>query len=326
MQKQIFLSILFLMISTNLVAQQDPSLIYTHEKPTSFLANTVKLFLKINKFIYQNKIQSMEKESKAAKIPKRFLKKYIVDTIQIEGRNVYTLSPKKNRLNKYIIYLHGGSYVHNVVKPHWYLVDQLIEHTNATVILPDYPLAPQHQVLEGMAFMDLVYEHLLLKVNSKNIIIMGDSAGGGFSLAFSQKLKKEGKQLPSQIILLAPWLDISTSNPEMKAIEKKDASLIINRLKIKGKYWAGDLDTQNYLVSPINGDLKGLGKISIFIGGQDIFIADTEKIKLKMEQQNIPFNYFEYPKMFHVWMGATFLKESKVAISQISELVMQEEK
>lgn len=322
--KEIVLLIIFLVMNNGLIAQTDQPLIYKYEENTSIQANAVKLFLGIRKLILKNKngiISKSGKESKAANIPKSYFKKYNIDTLQIEGRSVFTLSCKKKVSNKHILYIHGGAYVNNILKPHWHLIDKLLEKTNAVLLVPDYPLAPQHTVIEGMAFMDAVYEYLLAKVNSKDIIIMGDSAGGGFSLGFSQRLKKREKPQPSQIILLAPWLDISTSNPEMRLIEKKDPMLTVHDLKIAGKYWTGNLDTKNYLVSPIYGEFNNLGKISVFIGGQDILAADAKKLKHKMKAQNISFNYYEYPKMFHVWMGATFLKESKLAISQISKLI-----
>lgn len=305
------------------MAQSSPSMNYIHEKPASVEAKIVMFLLNLKK-LFQTKLlkKQIRKESRATKIPKRFFRKYVVDTVKIEGRDVYLLSHRNvDQPTKCILYIHGGAYVENISIHHWHLVQKFLDKTQATFIVPDYPLAPKHEVSNGMDFMEKVYNEIVLKSDFKKTILMGDSAGGGFSLAFSQKLKNEKAQQPSQIILLAPWLDISTSKPEMKISEKLDPILTVDFLKTAGKSWSEELDSAHHLVSPINGDLSGLGEISLFIGGRDILFSDTKELKGKLENQEISFNYFEYPKMFHVWMAATFLKESKFSINQIAELI-----
>jgi len=65
-----------------------------------------------------------------------------------------------------------------------------------------------------------------------DLIMMGDSAGGGFALALAQKLKNESIDQPAQIILLSPWLDITLTNPDIKEIDRK-------AFPAKGKFTAG---------------------------------------------------------------------------------------
>jgi acetyl esterase/lipase len=301
------------------------SMYYVHDKNPSFLAHATKLILKIA-LTKDDNAQALELNSdnaRAAKIPKKYFKEFKIDTFHVSGRNVYSISPKEKVSDKVILYLHGGAYINNIITQHWWLIAALIRKTNAKVIVPDYPLAPQYTVKDAMPFLDKVYALLQTKSASKNLIFIGDSAGGGLALAFAQNLKQKAQEQAAQIILLSPWLDISNSNSEMLSIEKKDHILGIKGLKAIGKLWLGELSASNYLVSPIYGDLEDLGTISVFIGGHDIFIADTNKFKRLLEQKNITFNYFEYPKMFHVWIAATYLKESKLAINQISELILK---
>ena len=88
-----------------------------------------------------------------------------------------------------------------------------------------------------------------------------------------------------------------------------------------GKAYAGATDPHNYLLSPINGDVKGLGKISVFIGTRDILEADTRKFKRITEEEGVGINYFEYQDMPHVWMFFN-LPESKKAIGEIVDLII----
>ena len=93
---------------------------------------------------------------------------------------------------------------------------KLIERTGRTVVTPDYPLAPEHQFEETTKMVYTALVNLIDKAGAENVILIGDSAGGGMAFALSQKLRgKKGVQ-PSQIILLSPLLDMTKSNPEIE--------------------------------------------------------------------------------------------------------------
>jgi acetyl esterase/lipase len=86
--------------------------------------------------------------------------------------------------------------------------------------------------------------------------------------------------------------------------------------------YAGKQSTQDPLISPIYGGTKGLGKISIFIGTHDVLLSDSMRLRKNLEANKIPFNYFEYPKMFHVWPVLIGMNEADTAIDQISNLIV----
>ena len=150
---------------------------------------------------------------------------------------------------------------------------------------------------------------------------MGESAGGGLALGFSMFLRNENKNQPSQLILLAPWLDVSMNNPDILAVDKKDKILGIKGLQMAGIGYAGQTKLDNYKVSPIYGGLADLPQISIFVGTHDLLLADARKLKENADKSGVSINYFEYPKMFHVWILLNKLKEAQVATSQIISLI-----
>ncbi|KMQ65316.1 hypothetical protein ACM39_16705 [Chryseobacterium sp. FH2] len=243
-----------------------------------------------------------------------------VETERMNGRKVYTLSPKKDISDTVVLFLHGGGYIHPAALQHWQFVRDLIIKSKCTVIFPDYPLAPTFTYKDSFQMIEPLYKRLLAEHGARNLVVMGDSAGGGFSLALSQKMKNEGIEPPAQTILLSPWLDASTSNPDMKAIDPEDAFLGIDGLQMAGKAYACDTDVSNYLLSPVHGTLKGLGKISVFIGTHDIFVADTRKFRSLCESQGVDINYYEYGEMPHVFMILGF-PESRKAINEIVRLI-----
>lgn len=243
---------------------------------------------------------------------------------QINNRNVFELSPKiKKDDGKHILYLHGGAYVNSFVIFHWEFLAEMVNRVGCTVTAPDYPLAPEYTYKDSFEMVSTLYRQLISTVKPGNLVIMGDSSGGGFALAMAQKMRYEQIEQPGQIILLSPWLDITLSNPSIKDIDGVGPFLGIEGLQQAGKKYAGDTSLDHYLLSPIYGPLEGLGKISVFIGSKDILAADARKLKSLAEAKGIEINYYEYEDMLHAWMFLNF-PESKKARQQIMDLVQDE--
>lgn len=236
----------------------------------------------------------------------------------VNGRSVFTLNQKHNS-QKHILYLHGGAYVEGFVKPHWDFLYMLIQNLDCIITAPDYPLAPAYTFRQSFAMVLDIYKDLV-KTNPTNLILMGDSSGGGFALALAQLIKKENIIQPQQIILLSPWLDIGLTNPAIKDVDPSDNFLGVDGLKMAGEAYAAGERSDYYLLSPIYGPLEGLAKISVFIGSREILVADTRKLKELAFEKGITLNYFEYPGMFHAWMLLN-LPESKKAKNEILELI-----
>ncbi len=251
--------------------------------------------------------------------PKRFLKNIFLTSHKVNDRNVFILKKVNTSPKKYILFFHGGAYVLNFTLVHWKLISRLVNETNCEIIAPDYPLLPKYTYKERLAMGEEVYKDLLKKTSADTIIFMGDSSGGNLALSLAQKLLVDGAAQPSQIILLSPWLDVTMSNPEMKEVSKRDLVLPLGD-NIVGRLHAGNKDMKDFLVSPLYGPLKGLGKISLFTGTDDILNPDARLLKSKAELENIDFNYFEYKHMLHDWILFP-VPEAKIAFKQIIELL-----
>ncbi len=265
----------------------------------------------------------------AATLPASMYRKLDIQTHEIGftgavveiTRNVWTLSPKSALSSPVVLFLHGGAYYANITRMHWRLIEQLALSTGARFIVPDYPLAPEKSCIDAYQFMDQVYAQLLADYPTADIVLMGDSAGSGLALGYAQKLYMESIRQPSRIILLSPWLDVSMTNPDLTHYEHRDKILSIDGLKIAGKAWAGEADVTDYRVSPLYGSFRLPGKISIFTGTNDLLVADARKLKHILEEQQIAFDYFEYPEMFHDWVLIGQLQETKETIATIKKLI-----
>lgn len=253
--------------------------------------------------------------------PKEIHKACHVSRQQIKGRNVFTLTPRAAASSgQHILYLHGGAYVQNFVKQHWRFLSQLVRATGCTVTAPDYPLAPASSYEEAFKMVLLLYREISVQPHNGNMLLMGDSAGGGFALALAQKIKLETLPAPRKIILLSPWLDITLSNPAIKDLDRLDPFLSVEGLRKAGLAYAKGAATNHFMLSPINGPLRGIGEISIFIGSRDLLVADTRELKKRAAAQGIVVNYREYEDMVHVWMFLGF-PEATAAQQEIFDLI-----
>ena len=147
-----------------------------------------------------------------------------------------------------------------------------------------------------------LYKEIVEKVGKDNLIIIGDSAGGGLALGLYEKLAEDNIELPIKTILISPWLDVRLENEGINAIEKNDNILNKEALKLAGIAYAGEDGINSYLVNPIDGDLSKLTNIKIFIGTYDILYPDCNLLKERAEKVNGNVEIKEYDKAKHIWL------------------------
>lgn len=226
-----------------------------------------------------------------------------VSTQEYKERKVFVVTPKEQNETQYtILYIHGGSYVSEVTKNHWEFIKQIAIDTNATIIVPDYPLTPKYTYKEVFEMMEPLYKDIVEKVDLKHFLIMGDSAGGGLALALEEKLSQEGVPMPEKTILISPWLDTRLTNPEIEEVQKRDKELSKIKLQLAGIAYAGKDGKDSYLVNPIDGDLSKLKNITILTGTNDILNPDVHIIQEKAEEQGVTIEVKEYENAGHIWM------------------------
>jgi len=300
------------------------SIDYKHSIPQSFQSKLIQLAMDLfgMKKKMERKMMANGFAKEPAKIPISLLKNFNTQEAEQNARKVWTISPIESKSDLIILYLHGGAYMSNITTEHWRLIEKLIGKTGATIVVPDYPLTPEAGYKETYAFVESIYTRLIAEYPDKRIVFMGDSAGGGLALGFTQQLRDENKKQPDQIIIFSPWLDVTMSNPGLERLDREDNLLSIAGLKNAGQKYAANLELKDFHVSPVYGDLTGMCRISLFTGTRDILNADAQKFRQLMKEQDISFNYFEYPDMFHDWVIITSLKESLDVINKVDKLVM----
>ena len=226
-----------------------------------------------------------------------------LETEQFIGRKVFILTPKNTqKTNKVILYLHGGSYVAETSSDHWNFLEKVVNDTGATIILPDYPLTPKYTYKDVFTMITPLYKEIIEEVDINNLILMGDSAGGGMALALAERMGEENIQMPNKTILISPWLDVRLQNPEIDEVQKRDKELSKETLKLAGVAYAGEDGIDSYLVNPIDGNLSKLKNVTILTGTNDILNPDVHVLQEKAKQIGVNIEIKEYESAGHIWI------------------------
>lgn len=230
------------------------------------------------------------------------------------GVRVLRLAPKAGATTPLrVFYLHGGAYVMDMGAVQWRMVTGLVDRTGAEVVVPLYPLAPEHRVGEGLAAVEGVYRTLVEAAGADSVVMIGDSAGGGLALALAHRLRDAGAHLPAALILLFPWLDATLSGADQPALQADDPLLSIPRLREAGAMWAGDGDPAAPAASPLFAAQSGLPPTLVLVGTHDVLLSDSRRFAARCPAVTL----HEYPGMFHGWTCAP-IPEAARALDQVA--------
>ncbi|OGE53522.1 hypothetical protein PENARI_c007G02233 [Penicillium arizonense] len=134
----------------------------------------------------------------------------------IEMRNHYNETKKANqRSNRVMLYIHGGAYFFGSVDTHRYMMQRHARKLKGRVFAPDYRLSPQFPFPCGLQDSMAAYLWLLKSYEPNEIILAGDSAGGGMALSMLVIMRDQGIPLPAGAILISPWVDLTHSFPSI---------------------------------------------------------------------------------------------------------------
>ncbi|WP_165364967.1 alpha/beta hydrolase fold domain-containing protein [Streptomyces sp. C] len=172
---------------------------------------------------------------------------------------VYDASPRGQEPVARVLYVHGGAYIGELVRPHWSLIRTLVTRARARVVVPAYVLAPRGTADRNVPVAADLLSGLIESGGAGGTVLIGDSAGAGLALAAAQRLRERTGAQPSRIVLISPWLDVSMSHPGQAALEAADPVLARAGLAEAGRLYAGTLAADDPRVSPLQRLLRGAG-------------------------------------------------------------------
>jgi len=245
--------------------------------------------------------------------------------LTIEGIPAEWVSTPATSADRVILYLHGGGYVIGSINTHRELAARLSRAAHARVLLIDYRLAPEHPYPAAVEDATRAYQWLLSQgVRPSQIVIAGDSAGGGLTLATLVALRDAGVPLPAAGVCLSPWTDLEGIGDSMTA--KAAVDPMVQRdglLKMAAMYLAGK-DPRTPLAAPLYADLGGLPPLLIQVGTAETLLDDSTRIAERARKAGVNVTLEPWEEMIHVFqVFAAMLPEGRQAIDRIGEFVRQ---
>ena len=297
----------------------------------SLRSRFVSVFLRPNKWLYRI-FQPSPKTIRRFVHPQAWLASALIPSIgtQIErttfgGVPVVSFVPKnQSNSDSVIVFLHGGGYcIGSSLTTHRIGLRNLSKTTGCTCHSIEYRLAPEHPHPAALddaisAWLDIVDAN----PNAK-LILCGDSAGGGLSLALMMRLRDEGHKLPHGAVLFSPWTNLLCDSETFETKSKADPMLLTEAaISVAEHYAPAPIDKKNPYVSPIYGTYTGLPRTLILAGDQEILLDDSRLVGERAKAAGADFKVEIWPGMFHDWWLFGFLlPESKQCLRKVADWI-----
>ncbi|MET0999465.1 MAG: alpha/beta hydrolase [Marmoricola sp.] len=235
------------------------------------------------------------------------------------GFPVFTLWRAGEELpGRSVIYLHGGAYVRPADGRHWRFATRLADALGARAVLPIYPLAPEFTVHDSLDEVVEICEQVAAQ-SPEGVVLVGDSAGGGYALAVAEALRDRGVTQPDHLVLIAPWVDLTGTTPGTREAADRDPWLSFAHLSIYASFWAGTEDPDELAdprVSPGLGDLSGLPPTLMLCGTRDLLQPGCDALFERADAADWPMEYVVAPGLIHVYPLLP-IPEAREAFEQI---------
>ena len=249
----------------------------------------------------------------------RFAKRWEV-TVTDLGFPCHVLTPRHRPATRTLYYLHGGGFMAPIDPFHVRYATRLADAIGARVVMPDYPLAPEHTWKDSHDA--LVDDAARWAASEGGAVLAGDSAGGGLALAVAMSMRDRGLAQASSLVLHAPWVDLTTSTPETFAADAIDPWLFVGKLQAYAGWWAGSDDALGRPeVSPALGDLAGLPRALVLYGTRDLLAPGCRLLVRRAAEAGWNLTAIEEPDLIHVYGLLPFVPESARAFRQVREFV-----
>jgi len=219
-----------------------------------------------------------------------------------------------------IFFLHGGGYVIGTAEGYRELASHLGRAAEARVLVVDYRLAPENAFPAAVDDAVAAYQWLIgTGVAPSSVVIAGDSAGGGLTMATLLALRDAGSPLPAAAIAISPWVDLECTGESMTT--KADVDPVVQREGVLGmaEMYLGGLDPKSPLASPLHGDLSGLPPLLIQVGTRETLLDDSVRLVARAEEAGVDVTFETVEEAPHVWhVFSSFLPEARDSIEQIA--------
>lgn len=240
-----------------------------------------------------------------------------IEHIEVSGLSALSFTPDEVRPGL-LLFLHGGGYCLGSAKSHRPLVTRLSKALRIKAVSVDYRLAPEHvfpcAVDDGVTALNWA-----MSQSDGPVLIAGDSAGGGLTLASLLRQREQGRPLPQGVYLISPWTDLTGSGDSIKSRAAADPMLKPDWLTTGAQLYLEDTPSDTPEASPLFADLAGLPPMFIQTGDDEILRDDSIRFAQKLEQAGVPVHCEIWTALWHDFpLFAPLLPEADLALERLT--------
>ena len=225
--------------------------------------------------------------------------------------------------DRLIIYFHGGAYAACSPTTHQDLIARLSRASGAAALGVDYRLAPEHPFPAAVDDSIAAYNWALGHgFEPSNIVLAGDSAGGGLVLSVLLAARDSGVDLPAAGICFSPWVDLECSGASMAANDHLDDFIKYRGLSARAESYLGGADPKHPWASALYADLRGLPPLLVHVGSAETLLDDSTRLVASAERAGVDITFKIWEDMVHVWQAfASILPEGQQSIEEAGAFI-----
>ncbi|MCP4373133.1 MAG: alpha/beta hydrolase [Deltaproteobacteria bacterium] len=245
------------------------------------------------------------------------------ELVSINGIKAEWVSVGNVSEEKIILFLHGGTYTFGSINTHRGIAARMSKYSGCKALVLDYRLAPEYPFPAAVEDSTNAFQWLIESgISPNNIAIVGDSAGGGLSLATMLILRDNGDPLPGAAICFSPWIDLEGKGESNKANIGIDPLISPEWFDYMAAFYVGNNDIKNPQISPIYADLKGFPPMLIQAGSDEVILDDSKRLAEQALEVGVEVTLDIWENMWHVWqLSGGLMPEATMALQKAGEFV-----
>lgn len=247
-----------------------------------------------------------------------------VEAAGIRGEWVSWNGAEAREANDCLYYLHGGGYVFGSPESHRNLTAGLTAATRIRTFALDYRLAPEHPFPAAVEDAVAGYRWLLDQgIAPQRIIIGGDSAGGGLTMATLLWLREAGLPLPAGAFLLSPWTDLACTGESLQLNDHRDAMLCRKEVHRFSKVYYGHASPHDPLVSPLYANFSALPPLRIYASNSEILLDDSVRLAERARFDGVEVDLRIWDDQLHAWPVMLNLRipEARAVVNELADFI-----
>ena len=225
--------------------------------------------------------------------------------------------------DRLVLYLHGGGYVIGSISTHRGLVARIARTSAARGLSVDYRLAPEDPFPAAVEDAVAAYRFALASgFEPSKIVIAGDSAGGGLTLATLLALRDAGDPLPAAGVCLSPWTDLEGTGASALDPDTRDPMIQLEGLREMGRHYLGDADARHPHAAPLYARYEGLPPLFLLVGTRELLYDDTTRVAERARTAGVDVTLEVGEGLIHVWpFFGEQVPESVASVARIGDFV-----